>query len=303
MIKRIMLWFAMNAAIMIIITAIFFILEHVFWITLDLYGTWSSSIIPILIFSTIVWFTWSFISLAISKWMAKRAYKITPITIEQVSSLSEKERLVWDLVSELSERNHITMPEVGIYQSNEANAFATGMSKNSSLVAVSTELLDIMDKKAIEWVVAHEMTHILNGDMVTMALLQWVLNTFVVFFARIVANIIASRLDEWLGGIAYFIVNILLQIVFGILASLLAMKFSRYREFKADAWSAKYVWKEKMIAWLQALKNIQSKISWDEWNLATMKISTKKTSWFMMLFSSHPDLDERIKRLENMIIN
>ena len=294
-----MLWFAMNIAIMIVITIVFAVLESYFGITLDLYWT---NYVSILIFAAIIWFTGSFISLAISKWSAKRAYNIKPIKIEDYDSLSEKQKIVWNLIQDISERNNITMPEVWIYQDKEPNAFATWMSKNSSLVAVSTGLLDIMEKDAIEWVVAHEMAHILNWDMVTMTLLQWVLNTFVIFFARIVANIIASRLDKWLSPLIYMLVVIVLQILFGILASLVAMKFSRYREFRADAWSAESVWKEKMIAWLKALKRMQSMVSWDSSQLATMKISTKTKSGFMSLFSSHPALDDRIKALENMIV-
>lgn len=293
------LWFWMNIAIIAIITVSFTILERVFGITLDLYWFNYTSIF---IYAAIIWFSWSFISLALSKWMAKSAYGITPIKASEVWGLSSKERLVWDTVEQLSQRNWINMPEVGIYISTDPNAFATWMSKNSSLVAVSSWLLDTMDKDAIEWVVAHEMAHILNWDMVTMTLLQWVLNTFVVFLARIVSNIIASRLEEGLWPIVYMLVNILLQIIFWILASLIAMKFSRYREFRADEGSAKYVWKEKMIAWLKALQRMQSIASWDESELAAMKISTKKRWWFMSLFSSHPDLEDRIKRLEDLVI-
>ena len=297
MFKTIGLWFAMNAAVMIVVVSIFAILEHFFGIKLDLYGQNYTSI---LIYSAVVWFTGSFFSLMISKWMAKRAYDITLITEENEWSLDEKERIVYTTVLSLARENWIKTPEVGIYSSDEPNAFATGPSKNNSLVAVSTWLLSSMDKWAIEWVVAHEMAHILNWDMVTMTLLQWVLNTFVVFFARIVANIISSRVDEWLSGIAYFLVNITLQILFWILASLLSNKFSRYREYKADAWSAKYVWKEKMIAWLQALKRMQEKMQPVEWTMASMQIATKKKGWIMSLFSTHPDLDDRIKALENL---
>ena len=297
MFKTIGLWFAMNAAVMVVIVSIFAILEHFFGIKLDLYGQNYTSI---LIYSAVVWFWGSFFSLIISKWMAKRAYDITLITEQNEWSLDEKERIVYTTVLSLAKQHWIKTPEVGIYNSDEPNAFATGPSKNNSLVAVSTWLLSSMDKWAIEWVVAHEMAHVLNWDMVTMTLLQWVLNTFVVFFARVVANIIASRLNEWLSGIAYFAVNIALQILFWILASILSNKFSRYREYKADAGSAKYVWKEKMIAWLQALKKMQEKMQPAEWTMASMQIATKKRWWFMALFSTHPDLDDRIKALENL---
>ena len=299
MFKRIMLFMAMNIAVIILITTIFAILEHFFGISLDLYD---QNYISIWIYSAVIWFAWAFISLFMAKWWAKKAYWIVPIIMDQVHSLNEKEKIVWDTVSDLSQRNNIDMPEVWIYKSDEPNAFATGSSKNNSLVAVSTWLLDIMDKWAIEWVVAHEMAHILNGDMITMTLLQGVLNTFVVFFARIVSNLIASRLDEWLSWFAYFWVNILLQMLFWLLATPIAMKFSRYREFRADEWSARFVWKEKMIAWLEALRKMQSIVSDDNSELATMKISSKKRSGIMILFSSHPDLDDRIKALEDLRI-
>jgi heat shock protein HtpX len=199
------------------------------------------------------------------------------------------------------------MPEVGFYISQDPNAFATWPSKNSSLVAVSSGLLDFMEKDAIEWVVAHEMAHVLNWDMVTMTLLQWVLNTFVIFISRVLAWIVDNFLN-WEkesgsgGSWSYYIISILFEIIFWILASLITMWFSRKREFKADAWSAGFVWKQKMINWLKALKSLQNFASWDDTKLATMKISTKGRTWFMALFSSHPTLDDRISALENLSI-
>lgn len=299
MFKRILLFLLMNIAVIALITIVFAVLERFFGIRLDLYGF---NYISIWIYSAIIWFSWAFISLFLSKWMAKKAYWITIIDQSEVYNLSDKQKLVWDVVKELSERNNINMPEVGIYESPEPNAFATWASKNNSLVAVSTGLLEIMDKNAIEWVIGHEMAHILNWDMVTMTLLQWVLNTFVVFLARIITNLIASRFNEWLSTIVYFLIDILLQILFWLFASLIAMKFSRYREFRADEWSARFLWKEKMIAWLQALKRMQNLAPKDEWTFATMQISTRTKWWIMSLFSSHPDLDDRIKALEDLRI-
>jgi len=300
MFKRAMLFIGMNIAIIAVITVVFTILEKYFGLSLDLY--WFNYL-SIFIFSVVVWFTWSFISLALSKWFAKRAYDMTYITHDNASELDEKQRIVWDTVVDLSERNHINIPEVGIYKSEEPNAFATWRSKNSSLVAVSTGLLNSMEKWAIQWVVAHEMAHILNWDMVTMTLLQWVLNTFVVFIARIVTNIIASRLWDWLWNIAYIAINFLLQILFWALASILAMKFSRYREFKADEGGARFVGKEKMIAWLMVLKKMEPVMVEADDNLSAMKISSKSRSWIMSLIASHPTLDDRIKKLEDLIIN
>lgn len=301
MFKRIWLFLLTNIAIIAVISIIIFLIERVFWIEIT-GGPWASYT-AILIYSAIVGFSGSFISLFISRWIAKKSYWITPITTEEVFSLTAKEKLVWDTVAELAERNNIDMPEVGIYENAEPNAFATGPSKNKSLVAVSTGLLDSMDNDAIEWVVAHEMAHILNGDMVTMTLMQWVVNTFVVFAARILANIFDNVTDGKFGTLWYIGINILLQILFWVLASLITMKFSRYREFRADAGSAGYVWKEKMIAGLRALQNMQDRIVWKEdENLAAMKISSKKKTWFMQFFSSHPPLEDRIEALENLKI-
>ena len=299
MLKRIMLFLAINIAVVVLITVIFAILEHFFGIRLDLYG---QNYVSIWIYAVIIWFSGSFISLFMSRWLAKKSYSIVSITKDEASSLRWKEKVVWDTVADLAERNHIDMPEVWIYQSIEPNAFATWATKNSSIVAVSTWLLEIMDERAIEWVVAHEMAHILNWDMVTMTLLQWVLNTFVVFFARVVANIIASRSDEWMSWLAYMWVYILLEIVFWLLATPILMAFSRHREYRADAWSAEFVWKEKMIAWLEALRRMQDLAPSDWDKLATMKISTKPRWWIAAFYSSHPSLDDRIKALEELRI-
>jgi len=234
--------------------------------------------------------------------MAKRAYWVQVVDVNDYSNLDSKEKVVFDLVRDLAERNHIKMPEVWFYQSNEPNAFATWASKNSSLVAVSTWLLEIMNKDEIEWVIAHEMAHILNWDMVTMTLLQWLINTFVVFISRILANIFDNVTDWKFGSLWYFVVNMVLQICIWILASLITMWFSRFREYKADAGSAWYVGKDKMIAALEALKKLQN-ITWkDDSKFATMKISTKWRSGIMMLFSTHPDLDDRINALKNLSI-
>lgn len=298
MLKRIWLFLLTNIAILVVFSIIVYILS-LFGINIT--PNWWY--VSLLIFCAIFWFLGSFISLAISKWMAKRAYNITPISAENLSDLSSKEKLVWEVVENLAERNHIKMPEVGIYEDSEANAFATGMTKNSSLVAVSSWLLDIMDKDAIEWVVAHEMAHILNWDMVTMTLLQWVVNTFVLFFAKIIANIASNFVDEKFAWITRFVVDLVLQIVFWILASLITMKFSRWREYRADAGSAKFVWKEKMIKGLEALKKMQKAMAnTNETSFSTMQISSRKANWFFKLFSSHPDLDDRIKALEDLRI-
>ncbi len=302
MFKRIAIFLLTNIAVLATIMISLSVIQAVFGINVTGYG-WSY--VGIFIFALVVWFAGSFISLALSKYMAKMAYKINLATKQNFDALDEKQKLVFTTVEDLAERHNIKTPEIGFYISPEPNAFATGASKNSSLVAVSSWLLDMMNADEIEGVVAHEMAHVLNGDMVTMALVQWVLNTFVVFFSRIIANIIDNFVqgeEESTGpSWVYYVSSIVLDIIFGIFASLVAMKFSRYREFRADYGSAQYVWKRKMIAALKALQTMQNRmLSNDDSKMATMKISTKsKKSGILSLFSSHPDLSDRITALEN----
>ena len=303
MIQRVFLFLLTNIAVIAMFSIAIVVIERVFGINISAYGAGYGSL---LIFASMFGFIWAFTSLALSKWSAKRAYKIKPITPDQVWGLNRKELLVYNTVMELAERNHITMPEVWFYNAKEANAFATGATKNSSLVAVSSGLLDTMSENAIEWVVAHEMAHILNWDMVTMTLLQWVMNTFVIFFARIAAGAIESYLNKWeqRSGPSwiYYILTIVLEIIFGIFASIITMWFSRHREYRADAGSARYVGKEKMLAWLRALVDMQNQVSIEKWTFATMKISSRKPSGIRKLFSSHPPLNDRIRAVEDMII-
>lgn len=237
----------------------------------------------------------SFFSLFISKWSAKKAYDIQ-ILDENSASSDPKLLLIYKTTERIARENNIKMPEVGYYESTDVNAFATGASKNSSLVAFSTALLNQMSEDEIEGVVGHEMAHILNGDMVTLTLIQGVMNAFVILLAKIVAEAIDKFLSsddgEGLGLIAYNLVYIGLQIVFGFLASFVVMYFSRKREYRADEGGAKYTSKAKMIAGLQKLKSMQS-------------LGTKDTkmSPFMItepdsMFSTHPSLDNRIKALQ-----
>lgn len=254
----------------------------------------------LLIYAAIFGFVGSFFSLSISRWTAKRAYGITPFSEDDIANLSGKEKLVYDTVLQISQDNGIKTPEVGIYDAVDPNAFATGPGKNKSLVAVSTGLLSHMNEGEIEWVVAHEMAHVLNGDMVTMTLVQGVMNTFVIFFARILAQIVDNVTDGKLGQIGYFAVYMWLQLLLGILASIVVMAFSRWREFRADAGSARFVGREKMIAALRSLQKLKDVAPNDKAPLATMQISTQTTWGFKKLFMSHPPLEERIDHLEKM---
>lgn len=189
------------------------------------------------------------------------------------------------------------MPEVGIYDSPEVNAFATGPSKNRSLVAVSSGLLERMDDDAVSGVLAHEVAHIANGDMVTMTLLQGVINTFVVFLSRICAYIASRFVKEEVAPIVHFIAVIIFDILFSILGSMVAMAFSRYREYRADAGGAQLAGKEKMIHALQSLQHTVQLVDTEQKSVAAFKISGKKGG-FLGLFASHPDLDDRIARLQ-----
>ncbi|OIO77381.1 zinc metalloprotease HtpX [Candidatus Gracilibacteria bacterium CG1_02_38_174] len=296
--KRIFLFLATNIAIILVITAIIFVLERYFGFHIS--SSVSNGYGGLFVFALIFGFVGSFISLAISRWMAKRAYDIQLISETRLMDYDSKTQMVYTTVSTIAKQNGIDMPEVGVYESADPNAFATGPSKNKSLVAVSTGLLESMTAPEIEGVIAHEMSHILNGDMVTMTLLQGVLNTFVIFFARIIGSIIDKTVfkNEEGNGWGYFITVIVLEIILGILASLVLMAFSRYREYRADEGSSRLVGKDKMILALKRLQYIvTNKEIVDDGKLATFKIHSEKG--FMTLFMSHPDLDDRIKNLEN----
>ncbi|WP_273131214.1 protease HtpX [Metabacillus sp. HB246100] len=252
------------------------------------------NLVNLLIFSAVVGFTGSFVSLAMSRWMAKMMMKVK--VLDPSSSLSAYERELVERVHRLSRAAGLSkMPQVGIYQSSEVNAFATGPSKRRSLVAVSTGLLNTMDDDAIEGVLAHEVAHISNGDMVTMTLLQGIVNTFVVFFARIAAWIATRFVREEIAPIVHFVAVIIFQLVFSVLGSLVVFAFSRYREYHADRGGADLAGKDKMIHALRSLQQYTQRVRDDEASLATLKINSKKG---MSLFSTHPDLNERIRRLE-----
>jgi heat shock protein HtpX len=189
------------------------------------------------------------------------------------------------------------MPEVGIYHSPEVNAFATGPSRDNSLVAVSSGLLNRMTRSEIEGVIGHEVAHIANGDMVTMTLIQGVVNAFVMFFSRILARLIASNVSENARHAVYFSLSIAFDIAFSILGSLVVAYYSRVREFRADLGGARYAGREKMIAGLRRLQSLFDQLEPDDSSVATLKISSRPTG-LMALFSTHPPLEERIRRLE-----
>jgi heat shock protein HtpX len=296
MFKRIFLFVAANIAIIAVISIVFSVFGLQPYLSANGINYQS-----LLVFSAIIGFVGSFFSLFISKWMAKTTYNITPIENPQ----GRAETFVVQTVQRLAEQAGIGMPEVGIYQSPSANAFATGWNRNNALVAVSTALLEQMDQDEIEGVLAHEISHIANGDMVTMTLLQGVINTFVIFFARIAAFAVQSFLNRGrddggqIGGLVYYLTAIVFEILFGILASTIVMWFSRHREFRADAGSANLVGAHKMIASLKRLQLIAAKVPVEDKRgkgFKTMKISDQ--SGVLHLFRSHPPLEKRIEALQ-----
>ncbi|MEC5424013.1 protease HtpX [Virgibacillus sp. C22-A2] len=249
----------------------------------------------LLIVSAVIGFTGAFISLGMSRWMAKRMMKVKVINPD--GAMSSHERAIVEKVHRLSRTAGLMhMPEVGIYNSPEVNAFATGPSKKRSLVAVSSGLLQQMDDDAVEGVIAHEVAHVANGDMVTMTLLQGVVNTFVVFLARIAAFAV-SRLvrQEQMAPIIHFLAIIVFQIIFSVLGSLVVFAYSRHREYHADRGGADLAGKDKMRHALVSLKAYSHRVKADDQTaISTLKINGKKKS---SIFSTHPDIDERIKRL------
>ncbi|MFZ2449329.1 MAG: protease HtpX [Methylovulum miyakonense] len=287
---RIFLFLATNAAILLAISFIFNVLG--LKSTLDAQGV-NLNLDGLLMMSAIIGMTGSFISLAMSKWSAKRAMGVHVITHPE----NQTEQWLLATVTRQAQQAGIGMPEVGIFEAPEANAFATGMSRDSALVAISTGLLNNMDEDEVEAVIGHELTHVANGDMVTMALMQGVVNTFVYFFATVIGHVVDRAVfkTERGYGPAYYITQMAAQIALSILASMLVMWFSRRREFRADAGGAKLAGREKMIAALRALQRAHEPAALPA-QLAAFGINGGGIS---RLFMSHPPLEERIAALEN----
>ncbi|MCQ8881480.1 protease HtpX [Pseudoalteromonas shioyasakiensis] len=284
--KRVFLFLLTNLAVMLV-------LGIVLSIVMSVLGISHRSLGGILVISTVFGFGGSFISLFMSKWMAKKSTGAH--VIEQPRS--ETEQWLVSTVAAQAKKAGIAMPEVAIYDSPEMNAFATGPSKNNSLVAVSTGLLHNMNQDQAEAVLAHEVSHIANGDMVTLTLIQGVVNTFVIFMAKVLAGIVDNFLnsDEEEGGSSwtYFLFDMIFQMLFGVLASVIVAYYSRKREFSADAGAARIVGADKMRSALERLK--QNHPSQLEGSMMAFGIASGKG--VAELFSSHPPLDERINAL------
>jgi len=289
---RIMLFLATNLAIVVVLG----IVMEVFGLrgVLDEQGV-GLDLNALLIISAVVGMTGSFISLAISKWMARRMTGAQ--IIERPSNPTESWLL--ETVARQARQAGIGMPDVAIYQSPDMNAFATGINRNNALVAVSSGLLEQMNRDQAEAVLAHEVSHVANGDMVTLALVQGVVNTFVFFLSRVIGHIVDRLVFkvERGHGPAYWITAILAQTILGILASTIVMWFSRYREFRADAGGAQLAGRQKMISALQQLKRSVEQPHLPE-QLEAFGISGGFKQGVAKLFMSHPPLDERIAALE-----
>jgi heat shock protein HtpX len=250
----------------------------------------------VLIYAAIFGFAGSLISLFLSKGMAKRSMGVR--VIGQPSTPFEQ--WLMNTVARQAQSSGVAMPEVGIFDSPDPNAFATGWNRNDALVAVSTGLLQHMRKDEVEAVVGHEMTHVANGDMVTLALIQGVLNTFVIFLSTIIGNLVDRVVfkTERGHGPAYFIVSIIAQILLSILATIIVMWFSRYREFKADAGGARLTSNHKMADALRRLQTVHEPQDLPTEELAAFGINGRIGSGLQRLFMSHPPIEERIAALE-----
>jgi heat shock protein HtpX len=291
MLKRIFLFLATN---ILIVTTISILLNV---LGVRPYLTSSGIDYEALLAFCLVWgFAGSFISLAISRIMAKWMMGVKVITP------SSHPELAWlhTMVERIAQTSGLPTPEVGVYDSPEINAFATGPTKSRALVAFSSGIIQSMDRTELEGVAAHEVAHIRNGDMVTMTLLQGVVNSFVMFLARVIGFAASQAVKEEQAALVRMLVTIVLDILLSILGSMVVMAFSRKREFHADAGAAKLVGREKMIRALEFLKRTQeyAQVGEPHASLATMKISGKRMG-ALALFSSHPALEDRIEALKN----
>ena len=289
--KRIFLFIVTNLAVLALLTLVVFIIEQVFGVRLA-----GGGLGGLLVFAAIFGFGGALISLALSKWTAKRMMGVRVITAPQ----SEVEQWLLATVARWAEQVHVGMPEVGIFEAEEMNAFATGARRNAALVAVSSGLLRNMSRGQIEAVLGHEMSHVANGDMVTLALLQGVLNTFVIFLARIIGSFVDRALfknERADSGIGFFLTTMVAQIVLGIFASMIVSWYSRRREVRADRGGADLAGAGSMVGALQALKRSQGEPMPPQ--MQAFGINTGSANGFMRLFMSHPPLDERIAALQS----
>ncbi len=289
MFKRVALFLATNLAVLALVS-----------IVMAIFGIDPATNAGLLLFAAVFGFGGAFVSLAMSKWTAKRFTGAQVITQPR----GELEQWLLATVQRQARDAGIGMPEVAVYDAPEINAFATGARRDSALVAVSTGLLRSMTRDEAEAVLAHEVAHIANGDMVTMALLQGVLNTFVIFLARVVGRVVDNYLSggrDSGGGIGYFAVVFILDMIFGLFASMIAMWFSRRREFRADAGGAELAGRHKMIAALEKLNLTYGQNTLPK-QVAAFGISGGVGAGLKKLLMSHPPLEQRIAALRNAAV-
>ena len=290
--KRVLLFVVTNIAVILVLS----IVVKIVGADQFLYAN-GINYVSLLIFAAIFGFGGSFISLAISKWMAKWSTGAQVI----VQPRSEAEIWLVNTVKKQASMAGIGMPEVAVFESDSPNAFATGMNRNSALVAVSTGLLHTMTRNEVEAVLGHEISHVANGDMITLSLIQGVVNTFVIFISRVVGYFVDRVVlkNEEGHGIGFFITTIVAQIVFGILASVIVMWFSRRREYRADEGGAKLAGAGNMIAALESLGRSAHEPLPDQ--MKAFGISGKpSTGGLKLLFMTHPPLEDRIAALKRL---
>ena len=290
--KRILLFLLTNLAVLLVLSVVAHIIGLDSWLAVH-----GGSLSGLLVFAAFIGFGGSFISLAMSKWMAKRAMGVQVIG----ASADPTEQWLVSVVQQHAQRVGVGMPEVGIFDSPEPNAFAAGANRNAALVAVSTGLLQHMNREEITAVLGHEMTHVANGDMVTLTLIQGVVNTFVIFLSRVIGNVVDRALfrsDDG-RGIAYFVTVMVTQLLLSVLATMIVMWFSRWREFRADRGGAQLAGTANMIAALDELKRVHEPLPTQQ--LAAFGIAGGDIGGGLKrLFMSHPPLDERIAALRSL---
>jgi len=290
MLKRVVLFLATNLAIIVLLNIVLSLLGVDGLLAKN--GS-DLDVRNLLVFAVVVGFTGSFVSLAISKWMAKRTMGVRVIS----QPANPAESWLLNTVQRLAQQAGIGMPEVGVFESPEPNAFATGARRDAALVAVSTGLLNNMNQQEVEGVLGHEISHVANGDMVTLTLIQGVVNTFTVFLSRVIGHTVdrvVFRTERGYGP-AYYVSVIVSQILLSLLATMIVMWFSRQREFRADAGGAHLAGRPKMISALERLQQAHSGAL--PQNMAAFGISGGQVSGFRKLFMSHPPLEERIDAL------
>ena len=302
--KRILLFFATNLLVIISLNILITLITSFFGLSLN-----PSSYSGLLLMSAIMGTGGAFISLFLSKFMAKNMMGVKIIDPQAANS---QERGLVNLVHDLSKKAGLNeMPEVGIYASPDINAFATGPSRNNSLVAVSTGLMNRMNHDEIEGVLGHEVAHIANGDMVTLTLIQGIVNTFTIFLARLISGIISQQVESRNRFMVRWMTTMLFEILFTILGSIVVSYFSRQREYRADAGSAKITGKDKMISALRRLQAVYGTPTQSEDDDSTsannglnaFKISSRSRSGLLELFSTHPPLEQRILKLQESRYN